>query len=334
MRLRCLLAAAFVTLPIHLPHARGPEVLKQLNGVAVPGLDGPIQHMAADVKGQRIFVAATGHNTIEIFDGQTLRHLDSIPDLAQPQDLVYVAESDHLLVSNAADGSVRTYDGKTLKLLDSRLMGGDADRIRLAPGGKSVVVGWGVGSLALLDLQSGKRTDIQLRSHPESFQLDSIGNHIFVNLPGVGEISVIDRRSQTITESWPIRQRENVPMALDEANRRIFVVSHRPAKLLVVNMDDGAVVTSMSTVADADDVFYDRERKRVYVVGGEGLLAVYKQKTADEYVSMARVDTVEEGRTGLFVPEWNRLFVVARNRPPVFPAELLAFAVLDEAAAK
>jgi DNA-binding beta-propeller fold protein YncE len=330
MLARSLFSAAILLLPIHLPRTHGPEVLKQLNGVVVPDILGPLQHMAADVKGQRLFLAATGNNTIEVFDAQTLQHLNSIAGLEQPQDLVYVPETGNLLVSNAADGSLRTYDGKTFKLLDSKLLGGDADRVRLTPGGKTVVVGWGVGALAIVDLQSGKRSDIQLRSHPESFQFDAIGNHIFVNLPGVGEISVIDRRSQTIIESWPIRQHENVPMAIDELDRRVFVVSHRPARLLVLNMDDGAVMASLATVADADDIFYDRVRKRIYVVGGEGLLAAYKQKGADEYTSLSRIDTVPEARTGLFVPEWNRLYVVARDRPPTFPAELLSFAVLDD----
>jgi DNA-binding beta-propeller fold protein YncE len=330
MRARYLFSVAVLFLPIHLLRNHGPEVLKPVKTVDIADLQGPLQHMAADVKGQRIFVAATGNNTIEIFDAQTLQHLNTITGLSQPQDLVYLAESSHLLVTNAADGSLRTYDTKTLKLLSSKMMGGDADRIRVTPGGKSAIVGWGVGSLAVVDLQSGKRTDIQLRSHPDSFQVDSLGNHIFVNLPGVGEVSVIDRRSQTITESWPIRQRENSPMALDELNRRVFVVCRHPARLLVLNMDDGAVMATMSTVADADDVFYDKERKRVYVVGGEGLIAPYKQKGPDEYLALPRTDTTDEARTGLFVPEWNRIYVVARNRPPVFPAELLSFDVLND----
>jgi DNA-binding beta-propeller fold protein YncE len=319
-----------LVLPIHLPHTRGPEVLKQLRGVTVDDIQGPVQHLAADVKGKRIFVAATGNNSIEIFDAETLKHLNRITGLSQPQDLAYLPESGNLLVSNAADGSLRTYDTKTLKLVSARLMGGDADRIRVTPDGKTVIVGWGVGALAIMDLESGKRSDIQLRSHPESFQVDSVGNHIFVNLPGIGEVSVIDRRSQTMMEDWPIRPRENAAMALDELNRRIFVVCRRPARLVVLNMDDGAVMATLSTVADANDVFYDRARKRIYVVGGEGLLAVYKQKGADEYTALSRIDTVEEGRTGLFVPEWNRFYVVARNRPPVFPAELRSFAVLEE----
>lgn len=330
MRARYLFCAALLALPIRLPHTRGPEVVKPLKAVAVPDLEGPIEHMAADVKGQRIFLAATGKNSIEILDAETLHHLDSITGLAQPQDLAFLPGNGNLLVTNAADGSLRTYDTKTLKLLDSKLMGGDADRLKVAPDGKSAIVGWGVGALALVDLKTGRRSDVQLRSHPESFQVDSIGNHIFVNLPGVAEVSVIDRRSQTMTESWPLHQRENAAMALDEANRRVFVVCRKPARLLVLNMDDGSVMASLSTVADADDIFYDRVRKRIYVIGGEGILAVYKQKTADEYVALSRVDTVEGGRTGLFVPEWNRLYVAARNRSVGFPAELLSFAVLED----
>jgi hypothetical protein len=232
-------------------------------------------------------------------------------------------ESGQLLVSNAADGSLRSYDGKTLELLDSQLMGGDADHIRVARGGKSIIVGWGVGALAVLDIPSRRRFDIQLRSHPESFQLDSAGNLVFVNLPGIGEISVVDRRSRLIVDSWPIRQHDNSAMALDESDRRLFVVCKRPARLLVLSMDDGAVIATMSTVADADDVFYDRERKRVYVVGGEGALAVYRQKGPDEYVALSRIETAEEGHTGLFVPEWNRFYVAARSRPYVSSAELL-----------
>jgi DNA-binding beta-propeller fold protein YncE len=330
MLAKCFLAAALLVFPIHLPRSHSADVVKALAAAVLPDLEGPIAHMAVDVIGQRIFVAATGNNSIEIFDAQTLRHLNSITGLSQPQDLVFTPESGNLLVSNAADGSLRTYDTKTLKLLDSKLMGGDADHVRIANGGKSVLVGWGVGSLAVLDTKTGRRSDIQLRSHPDSFQVDSIGNHIFVNLPGVGEISVIDRRSQTIVESWPIRQHENAPMALDEPNRRVFVVCRKPARLLVLNMDDGAITASMSTVADADDIFYDREHKRIYVVGGEGSLAIYRQKGPDEYFALSRVDTVEEARTGLFVPEWKRLYVVARNRPPLFPAELMSFAILED----
>jgi hypothetical protein len=118
-------------------------------------------------------------------------------------------------------------------------------------------------------------------------------------------------------------------MALDEANRRIFVVCRRPAKLLVLNMDDDAVMASMSTAGDAGDVFYDREHKRVYVVGGEGFVEVFQQKSADDYFALSQAITVPGARTGIFVPEWNRVYVVARNRPPFDTAEIFSFGMAD-----
>jgi len=330
VRATLLSSIAVILLQIHLFPKHSAAPLKQLNLVPLPGLEGSLQHLAVDVKGQRIFLAATSKNSIEVYDAQSLHHLTSILGLAQPQDLVFLPESGNLLVSNGADGSLRTYDGQTLKLLDSKLMGGDADRIGIAPGGKTVYVGWGVGALALLDMQSGRRSDIKLNSHPEAFQLDSTGSRIFVNLPGVGQIVEIDGRSHTVFASWPLHPyRDNGPMAIDEANRRIFVVCRRPAKLLVLNMDDEAVMASMSTVGDAGDVFYDRERKRVYVVGGEGFVDVFRQKSADDYSVLSHTETLSGARTGLFVPEWNRVYVVARDRPPFETAQIFSFGISD-----
>jgi len=330
MRVPSLLSAILILLQIHLfPHrSNGP--LKPLDNVMLPGLDGELEHLAVDVQGQRIFLAATSKNTIEIYTAQGLKHLATISGLKQPQDVVFVPETGNLLVTNAADGSLRTYDGKTLKLLDSKLLGGDAQRLAIGSGGKTAYVGWGVGTLAVFNMQTGQRSDIKLKSPAEAFQLDSTGNRIFVNLPGTDEISEIDRRGQMVYASWPVHPyHENGPMALDEANRRIFVVCRRPAKLLVLNMDDAAVMASITTVGDAADVFYDKERKRVYVIGGEGHVDVFKQKGPDEYSVVSHTETLPGARTGLFVPEWNRIYVVARNRPPYDPAEMLSFSLED-----
>ena len=155
MRAASLFSVAVILFQIHIfpKHSAGP--LKQLNFVMLPRLQGPVAHLAADIKNQRIFLAATSNNTVEVYAAQNLKHLTTISGLSQPQDLVFTPESGNLLVSNAADGSLRTYDTKTLKLLDSKLMGGDADHVRIANGGKSVLVGWGVGSLADFGYENG-----------------------------------------------------------------------------------------------------------------------------------------------------------------------------------
>jgi hypothetical protein len=103
-------------------------------------------------------------------------------------------------------------------------------------------------------------------------------------------------------------------MALDETNRRLFAVCRRPAVLVVFSTDSGAVITRIPTVGDSDDVFYDPARKRVYVSGGEGAVAVLQQQDPDHYQEIARLPTVKGARTSLFVPELGRLFLAVRKQ--------------------
>jgi hypothetical protein len=77
----------------------------------------------------------------------------------------------------------------------------------------------------------------------------------------------------------------------DEADHRIFVLTRRPAQLVVIDSDSGAMVASVACVSDADDLYYDAGRKRIYVPGGEGFLSVIQQSDRDHYQSLAKVPT-------------------------------------------
>jgi hypothetical protein len=67
----------------------------------------------------------------------------------------------------------------------------------------------------------------------------------------------------------------------------------------------------LETCGDADDVFVDRKRRRVYVSCGEGAVDVLEAGEAG-YRRLGRVPTVSGARTSLFVPETDRLFVAVR----------------------
>jgi hypothetical protein len=68
---------------------------------------------------------------------------------------------------------------------------------------------------------------------------------------------------------------------------------------------------------DADDLFLDARRHRLYAVCGEGAVDVFDTSLAGDGRGaasrhLARVPTSPGARTGLFVPELDRLFVAAR----------------------
>jgi len=64
----------------------------------------------------------------------------------------------------------------------------------------------------------------------------------------------------------------------------------------------------LSTCGDADDLFYDAKRQRIYVSCGEGALAVV-QRQGDTYRELGRIPTATGARTLLWVPELDRLFL-------------------------
>jgi len=106
----------------------------------------------------------------------------------------------------------------------------------------------------------------------------------------------------------------NFPMALDEANHRLFVGCRLPPKLVVLNTESGDVVAKTGISGDPDDVFYDSKRHRIYAICGAGKIDVIEQTDPNTYKASAKIDTAKGARTGLFVPEQDVLFVgVPRN---------------------
>jgi hypothetical protein len=84
--------------------------------------------------------------------------------------------------------------------------------------------------------------------------------------------------------------------------------------LLVFDTEEGKQVASLEigepgvVKGNTDDLFYDSSRGRVYVLNGLGSIDVFEQKDPDHYYRIATIPTPPGTRTGLFVPEWGKLF--------------------------
>jgi DNA-binding beta-propeller fold protein YncE len=304
------------------------NLLTQVETIPLDGVEGRIDHFGLDAKGKRLFVAALGNNTVEVVDlaaGKVTRH---IRNLSTPQGVGFAPESNRLAVANDQDGSCRLYDGTSLQQTATIELKDDADNVRYDAVSRRFWVGYGDGGLAAIDPESGKQVaDVKLDAHPESFQLETKGKRIFVNVPNAGYVAVVDRETGTVIEKFPLKEAvANFPMALDEANHRMFIGCRNPAKLLVLDLETGKTVTTVEIVADTDDLFYDAANKRIYVSGGEGRVTVISQANADMYNVVGQVTTAPGARTSFFVPETKTLYVAIPHRGQQ-KAELRAFTI-------
>ena len=274
---------------------------------------GRIDHMAVDLKRQRLFVAELGNDSLGVIDLANRKLIRTITGLKEPQGVGYEPTTDMLYVANAGDGSVRSFEGSDYKTAGRIELGSDADNIRVDTAAKRIFVGYGSGALAVIDSSTRKRVgDISLQAHPESFQIDPDTSQIFVNVPDARGIAIVDRVSQKQIGKWPLTdQGANFPMALDHVRRQVLVIFRTPAELGVFSMTDGKPIATTETCGDADDLFIDAKRARVYVSCGAGFLDVLEPKEAT-YRRIARIPTVSGARTSLFVPEMDRLLVAVR----------------------
>jgi len=173
---------------------------------------------------------------------------------------------------------------------------------------------YGSGGIAVFDSEGNRVGDVKVDAHPESFQLETNGPRIFVNLPHSQKVLVIDRNKSAVVASWTTDDAQaNFPTALDETDGRLFIICRKPAGLLVLDTTSGSMVAKLPTVGDSDDLFYDQRRKRLYSSDGEGKVIVYQQQDADHYSQIAEIETVKGARTSLFVPQLSRLFMAVRQ---------------------
>ncbi len=279
--------------------------------IPLPHVGGRLDHMAIDLKGRRLFVAALGNNSLKVVDLLSGKQSRSIAALAEPQGVLYLPDRGVICVTNGGDGSLRIFDGLTLALVDTVKFSDDADNIRYDETKKDIYVGYGSGALSIVDPKSKKRiADIPLSGHPESFQLEESGARVFVNVPSVNHVAVIDRTKQAVIATWPLAgARANFPMALDERGKRLFVGCREPARMLVYDTVSGRTVASLHIGRDADDIFFDSASRRLYVSSGEGFLHVFQQADSDRYRTLAKIPTAAGARSCLFVPEEGRLYL-------------------------
>ena len=308
---------------LNVASAQSAELLSLDAHIPLPDVKGRIDHFSVDIRGQRLFVAAVENHSLEVIDLKSGQRVHTITDLAEPQGIFYDPASNHLFVACGLDGVTKIFDGDSFQVLATVRFPDDADNIRYDPRSKGVIVGYagakqlrkreeGTGGLGFID-PNGKRTgNIIIDAHPESFQLEKSGSRIFVNVPEKKEIEVIDAAKRSVVARWAVSAESNFPMALDEAHHRMFVGVWKPPQLLVFDTDTGKQVAAGEIAGKTDDLFYDSALRRIYVLTAEGYLEVFGQKDPDHYDRVARYPTPAGSQTGLFVPEWGKLFVAVR----------------------
>jgi DNA-binding beta-propeller fold protein YncE len=189
----------------------------------------------------------------------------------------------------------------------------DASRKRLwlVTGGKNATVKMNDTTISEIDALTGRHLgDVKFDTDfTESIAFEQKGDRAFVNVSGKHHVAVLDKATRKVIATWPIKEGENnAPIALDEAHKRLFLVTRKPFKLVVLDTDTGRSIASFEAPKRTNELIFDQANRRLYLTGDE-YIAVFQQKDANTYQEIARVPSAPGAKTAILVPEIKRLFV-------------------------
>jgi DNA-binding beta-propeller fold protein YncE len=315
--------------------AAAPEPLRRVAAIDIPGITGDFDHLAADEKGGRLFVAGEDHKTMEVFDLKTGRHLKSVTGFGAPHAIFYLPKSNEIIVTDGGGGMVRyvngtdySFDGQISGLagVDSARLDTSKGVLYAVTGGKDVNMDHSF--LVALDLKSKtKISELRFASnHVEAFALDPLSSRLFINITDKGEVAVVDRQTMKEIGRWRVGVAgQNSPMIYDSPHKRLLIVCRKPAMLVVMDADSGRIVAKLPAAGRSDDVAFDSAKGLIYVPGGEGFVSVIHQDSADKYSLVANVPTAPGAKTSLLLPSMHRYYVAVSPGETKAPAQLLIF---------
>ena len=304
-----LLLLAFCLLPCG-EAAHSPS-LERIQRIPLKGRPGKLDHLIVDAQSERLFQANKVNNTVDVVNLKAGKLAKQITGQAGVQGLAYAADLQRLFAALGTGGYCNIFDGKNYKLLKTIKFADDADNVRYNPRTHLVYVAHAEKSLGVIDGQSLElKADISLPGSAESFQLDTRRPRLYLNIPSPSQVVVIDTDKNEVIKSYPLKMAAaNYPLALDEANHRLFIGCRKKPMIVVMDSETGAEITGVPIPGDTDDVFYDAKRKRLYASCGEGYLAIIQQQGPDRYEVLEKLPTVKDARTCYFEPETGRLYL-------------------------
>ena len=275
----------------------------------VPG-DGGFDYVTFDAKSKRLFLS---HATkVDVVDSETGKVLGVIADTPGVHGVALANEFHHGFTSNGAEHKVSMFDSKTLRLIRKIDVGKGPDGIYYHPATKRVFTNnHGSHDITAIDAKSGKVVGtVAIKGDGEQAVFGSDGL-VYVNSEDTNEVVAFDPKSLEVKRRLPLGGVAQIPtgLAFDAKNQRLFVACRKEPKLLVMDAVSGRVITSLPIGGVSDWAEY--ADGMVYVSTGEGILNVFRQRSADVYEDAGAVRTQPSAKTMALDRKSGRIFLPA-----------------------
>ncbi len=292
--------------------------LKLSKKFPVPG-EGTWDYITYDATGGRLFVAH--QTTVNVLDASSGKIVGEIPKTPGVHGIALVPEAGKGYISADGINSAIEFDLKTLKVVGHVPTGTKPDAIVYDEGSRRVLVSNGDSNdMTVIDPFANPNNarsvgPIALGGAPEYIAGDGKGT-VWVNLEDKNETLMVDPKAMAVKKRFKLAGcDEPSSMAMDRETRRLFIGCGNK-KLLVLNADSGAVVTTFPIGEHVDATSFDPAKKLAYTSTGDGKLFVVHEDSADKFTLVDTIATQRGAKTHALDAAGGRIFLPTAEGVP------------------
>jgi DNA-binding beta-propeller fold protein YncE len=275
--------------------------------------NGGIDYVAADSDGRRVYVPRGG-NTF-VFDLDSHKYVGTITNVGGHG--VAIDTASHHGFSSA--GKVAMFDTQTMEKIKDITVQGRPDGISFEPfTGKVCVFSHASPNVTMIDPKDGSITGtLDLGGSPEQAQSDGQGT-LYVDLEDKDQIAVVDLKGMKVTAHYDLQGKGGGPggLGLDAKNHILFAMCHEPATCVVLNAENGTVLTALPIGIGTDGGGFNPNTMEAFSSQRDGTLTIIKESSPTSFAVEQTVQTKTGCKTCTLDLKNNNIVTVCTERLP------------------
>jgi DNA-binding beta-propeller fold protein YncE len=145
-----------------------------------------------------------------------------------------------------------------------------------------------------------------------------------VDIEDKDNVAVVDARALKVTAHYDLGGKGGGPagLALDKKNHVLFATCRKPQTMVVLNADDGRIITSLPIGSGSDGAVFNPATMEAFSSQRDGTLTVVKENSPAEFEVEQTVGTKAGAKTCTLDPKTNQIYLITADRipPPAPPA--------------
>jgi DNA-binding beta-propeller fold protein YncE len=318
------IAAIALCLSVSAAEPAADQPYKVIKTAKVGG-PGSFDYVFADAEARRLYVPRGGAERgapgrVTVFDLDTLKSVGEVSGASAVHGVAIDPKSAHGFSSSKP---VVMFDTKTLATIKTIDVEGSPDGILFDPAtGHIFVLSHRAPNATVINAADGAVVGtLDLGGQPEQGASDGNGK-LYICLEDKSSVAVVDSKALKVIARYDLAGKGGTPagLCLDAANRVLFVFGRNPQTAVIMNADDGKILTALPIGSGVDAAEFNPATREAFSSQRDGTLTVIKEKSPSEFEVAQTVQTKPGAKTSTLDGKTGRIVLITAEMAAPTPA--------------